>query len=287
MSLVAVMVVVTACRKEEEKKDYPSTLPGEKITYVYESSVFKTELKNVATDEWMVLSEHEHERQLTHKFVWDGERLASLEDHKNDLYYSFEYDGYGRIIRIVCDRDKGFTRTLFYDEDGLLSRSEGARTRSDGTQFATQTLVYTWENGLLKTIEEDYWSHNPGESTVSRKSTFAYTWKDGNVISTERRVRKNGQDSQTRYNYEYGPAVNPLHGFVYLMIPGMGVFFDYEGIDGLSRNLPSHIESDPIEFYDYSYAGDPATSFGKLLFEYATPVMRMTTDYTVELEYLR
>lgn len=177
-----------------------------------------------------------------------------------------------------------FSRTLTYDDKGLLARCEGTLKDHDGKLIASQTLDYTWKDGLLKLLEEDYWSHYPDEEEINRKVTRTYTWKDGNVVSTIRTEHQDEKVTETQYNYEYGTAVNPLHGFVFLVLPDKGVIFDYEGIDGLSKNLPTRITSPTSARYEYSYTGTPLTSFEKHMIG-DNPTLRMNTDYFVELEY--
>ena len=279
---------MAGCSKDEKKKDYPGTLPDEKIAKIYETSSIRTEVKNpLSEDEWRVVSKKDNERHLAHEFTWEGDRLESMKDHNYDRFYSFNYDEYGRVIRIICDSDQDFSRTLSYNEEGLLARSEGTMTHSDGTKWATSTLVYTWENGLLKSIEEDYWCHDPGEDEISKQITRTYTWKDGNVVSTFRSQRTGDKVVETKYDFEYSDSVNPLHGFVYLLIPDKGIIFDYEGIDCLSKNLPSRITSETAHRYEFSFTGNPITTFEKHIIADSSPLLHMYTDYTVEIEYQR
>ena len=286
ISLAAAMFVLAACSKDA-KKNYPSTMPDEKIASIYETTAFKTEMLNPVTQEWKVLVEKNNERHLAHEFTWEGDRLESMQDHNTDRFYSFNYDELGRVTRIICDNDTDFSRTLYYNEDGLLSRSEGTMTHRDGTLFTTQKLFYIWENGLLKSIEEDYWSHDEGEEEITRKTTYTYTWEDGNVVRTNRLERKNGKEEETQYDYEYSTSINPLHGFVYLVHPDRGIIFDYEGIDCLSKNLPSRITSPTTPRYEFSYTGTPVSSFEKHIIGDSNPTMRLLTDYKVEFEYKR
>lgn len=280
------VLVLAACNKEGNKKNYPSTLPDQKIANIYESSHLKTEMLNPVTHTWTVLVDKHNARHLAHEFTWDGDRLESMKDHNYDRFYSFNYDEYGRVIRIICDSDSDFSRTLSYDDEGLLARCEGSLKNHDGVQVSSQTLVFTWEDGQLKRVEEDFWSHYPDEEEIIRKTTRSYTWKDGNVVSTLRAEKQGDKVVEVQYDYEYGTAVNPLHGFVYLILPDRGIIFDYEGIDGLSKNLPTSINSSTNIKYEYSYTGTPITSFEKHMIG-DDPALRMTTDYSVELEYAR
>lgn len=288
ISLALAVLVFAACDKEGRKR-YPSTLPDQKITNIYETTSFKTETLNPVTKEWTVLVKKDNPRHLAHEFTWEGDRLESMKDHNYDRFYSFNYDEYGRVSRIICDSDSDFSRTLSYDAEGLLARCEGAIKDHDGVLVSTQTLIYTWEDGLLKRIEEETWSHFPGEEEISKKITRTYTWQDGNVVSTTRTKHEGDKTEELQYNYEYSTAVNPLHGFVYLVIPDRGIIFDYEGIDCLSKNLPSRITSSPTSArYEFSYTpGTPLASFEKHMIGDSSPVLRLITDYSVELEYAR
>lgn len=256
ISLALAVLVFAACDKEGRKR-YPSTLPDQKITNIYETTSFKTETLNPVTKEWTVVVKKDNPRHLAHEFTWEGDRLESMKDHNYDRFYSFNYDEYGRVCRIICDSDADFSRTLSYDPEGLLARCEGSIKNHDGVLVSTQTLIYTWQ--------------------------------DGNVVSTTRTKHEGDKTEEFQYNYEYSTAVNPLHGFVYLVIPDRGIIFDYEGIDCLSKNLPSRITSSPASArYEFSYTpGTPLASFEKHMIGDTSPVLRLTTDYSVELEYAR
>lgn len=286
LSLAFTILLLSACNKDNNKKNYPGTLPDQKITNIYETSTFKTEMQNPVTQEWKVIVEKTNARHLAHEFTWVGDRLESIKDHNLDRFYSFDYDEYGRVIRVICDSDADYSRTLTYDEEGLLDRCEGTLKDHDGKLISSQALVYTWENGLLKRIEEDYWSNLPGEEEISRTAERVYTWKDGNVVSTIRTEHKGVLEVVTQYDYEYGTAVNPLHGFVFLVLPDKGIIFDYEGIDCLSKNLPTRITSPTSTQYEFSYTGTPLTSFEKHIIG-DNPTLRVNTDYFVELEYVK
>lgn len=285
ISLAVGMLFLAACVKEDITTTYPDPPRDEKVFSVYETSVLRGEIKNIITGEWSVLYERNRERHLVYKLIWNGSFLESLEDHKYDRNYTFEYDENSRVSRIVCDNDTDYSRTLFYDENGRLSRAEGSKTQADGTVFATQTLIYTWENDLLKTIAEDDWSYEPGEGEVTKKVNTVYTWQDGNVTSTKRTVRKDNIIEELQYDYEYSSLLNPLHGSVFFIFQDNGIFFDYAGFDCLSKNLPSCVVSDPSERNEYTYSGTPVTSFERCLYEYGTSLTRLVTNYTVDFVY--
>ena len=283
ISLAVAALVMVACHKE----NYPGTLPKEKITKIYETSVFTSEMKIPGTTEWKTITKT-NERHLAHEFTWEDNRIESFEDHNLGRFYSFNYDEKGRIVRIICDSDTDYSRTLSYDDHGQLARSEGSIRQSDGTLLSTQTLVYTWENGLLKSIEEDTWDHYPGEEEITSKATHSYTWENGNVISTKRRiVKSNGEVSETEYNYQYSTDINPLHGFVYLLDPYRGLIFDYEGVDCLSKNLPSRITSPTNNRQEFSYTGSPITSVEKHIIGDSSAILNVTVDSTLDFEYSR
>lgn len=286
MFLALTILLLSACNKDNNNKNYPGTLPDQMITNIYETSTFKTEMLNPVTHEWKVIAEKNNARHLAHEFTWVGDRLESMVDHNLGRFYSFNYDEYGRVIRIICDSDADYSRTLTYDEEGLLARCEGTLKDNNGKLISSQALVYTWENGLLKRIEEDYWSQFPDEEEISRKTDRVYTWQDGNVVSTIRTEHTGDKVVETQYDYEYGTAVNPLHGFVFLVLPEKGIIFDYEGIDCLSKNLPTRITSPTSTRYEFSYTGTPLTSFQKHIIG-DNPTLRVNTDYFVELEYAK
>ena len=121
ISLAMAVLVFAACDKEGRKR-YPSTLPDQKITNIYETTSFKTETLNPVTKEWTVVVKKDNPRHLAHEFTWEGDRLESMKDHNYDRFYSFNYDEYGRVSRIICDSDSDFSRTLSYDAEGLLAR---------------------------------------------------------------------------------------------------------------------------------------------------------------------
>lgn len=279
-------VLVMACEKEGNKKNSPSSLPDEKVSKVYEASTVKTEMK--IGEEWKTIANKTNARTLAHEFTWEGDRLESVMDHNLGYFYSFGYDENGRISHIYSDGGNDFSRSLSYNEDGLLSRSEGTQKLGDGTLIASQNFVYTWVDGLLKTIEEDYWRHDPGEDEITRKSTYTFTWKDGNVISSSCHTEKNGTAiDDAQYTFEYSSAVNPLRGFVFCQLPGYGIVFDYNGIDGLSRNLPSRVVSTQGNRYEYSYSGERMATVEKHLIADSSPTLHFYTDYTLDFEYMQ
>ncbi|MBQ9893276.1 MAG: hypothetical protein IJM35_09015 [Bacteroidales bacterium] len=161
----------------------------------------------------------------------------------------------GRIVRIICDSNTDCSRTLYYNDEGLLACSEGTARTGDGTLVTSEYFVFTWEDGnVVKTIRQ--------------------TIKDGNITE------------ETEYNYEYSTAANPLHGFIFLIHSNSGIIFDYEGIDALSKNLPSRITSQKHR-YEFSFSGEQVSSGEKHLIADSSPILRMTTDYSLDFEYLK
>ena len=102
-------------------------------------------------------------------------------------------------------------------------------------------------------------------------------------------VVKNGKTlTDTEYTYEYSTFLNPLHGFVLSMHPERGIIFDFEGIDGLSKNLPSRVVSSLNNRYEYSYTGsDRVTSIEKHEIADGSDMLHQYVDYTLDLEYVR
>ena len=87
------VLAMTACSKE-----YPSTLPSQKIAGIYEASTIKTEM--FMAGEWKTMSNKTNERQLAHEFTWEGNELESMTAHNLGRFYSFGYDEKGRIDHI-------------------------------------------------------------------------------------------------------------------------------------------------------------------------------------------
>ena len=282
--MMVATVVVAACNKE---KNDPGMQPDEKITKIYEASILKIEMKNPVTGEWTTKASKTTERRLAHEFAWEGDRIESVTDHNLNRFYSFNYDDHNRISHIYCDSDQDYSRALYYDEEGLLSRSEGTNKLGDGTLVATQKLVFTWADGVLQKIEEESWSHFLDEEVITTKGTYLYTWEGGNVVKSLRQISKNGgQATETEYTYEYTSSINPLHGFVLSMIPYYGIFFDYDGIDGLSKNLPSRIvAAQQKNRYEYSYTGNPVSKIEKHEIADGSLMLRQYVDYTLDVEY--
>ena len=155
--------------------------------------------------------------------------------------------------------------------------------------MASQDFVFTWANGVLQKVEEETWSHYPDDEEINQTATRTYTWEGGNVVKTLRHVVKNGKTlTDTEYTYEYSTFLNPLHGFVLSMHPERGIIFDFEGIDGLSKNLPSRVVSSLNNRYEYSYTGsDRVTSIEKHEIADGSDMLHQYVDYTLDLEYVR
>ena len=72
------------------------------------------------------------------------------------------------------------------------------------------------------------------------------------------------------------------------MHPERGIIFDFEGIDGLSKNLPSRVVSSLNNRYEYSYTGsDRVTSIEKHEIADGSDMLHQYVDYTLDLEYVR
>ena len=286
--MMASTAVLAACSKDNKDQD-PGTQPDEPITNVYEASTLKIEMKNPVTGEWKTLSNKTNPRRLAHEFAWEGDRLESVTDHNTTVFYSFDYDKEGRIVHIYSDKDLDYSRSLTYDEEGQLSLSKGTIRQGDGKLLASQDFVFTWANGVLQKVEEETWSHYPDDEEINQTVTRTYTWEGGNVVKTLRHVVKNGKTlTDTEYTYEYSTFLNPLHGFVLSMHPERGIIFDFEGIDGLSKNLPSRVVSSLNNRYEYSYTGsDRVTSIEKHEIADGSDMLHQYVDYTLDLEYVR
>ncbi|MBO6168757.1 MAG: hypothetical protein J6O51_02170 [Bacteroidales bacterium] len=288
LSIMAAALVMAACTKDDDRKDYPSTQPDQKVTNVYETSSIKTEI--FVGKEWKTQKQQTNARILKHEFFWEGNRLEGLDNHDRDFSYSFEYDDFGRIYRVICDGGRDFSRVLTYDDKGMLAHSEGTIKTGDAQLISRESLDFTWENGLLKTIEEDSWTKNEVEEgkEITRKGTRTYTWEGGNVVKTSRHIVTKDGDKESvddcEYDIEYTNIDNPLHGFIFLIHPYTGIIFDFEGIDCLSKNLPSHITPSKDRVYDFSYSGSPITNVKKTLVA-ETPVLRLSLDYDLDFEY--
>jgi|GEM_PF-2953766 len=284
--LAAAALYMAGCTKDDAKKNYPSMLPEKKIAKVYEASTTMVEMKDPVTGEWKEMTSKTNERTLAHEFTWVGNQLESFDDNNRDVFYSFHYDEHGRVCRIISDNGYGYSRDLFYGEDGLLYRSEGSVRSNEGKPISIQTHIFTWADGVLKKVDETTWTNDPvlGESFGTASCT--YEWEGGNVISTSRHSEINGSVQDVKYAYEYSDVPNPLQGFVFCMLQE-GIIFDYEGIDFLSKNMPLHISSETSSF-DYSISGNPVTSFEKQMSAgTATSPIRTSTKYAMEFEYLQ
>ncbi len=109
------------------------------------------------------------------------------------------------------------------------------------------------------------------------------------MVKTVRSEVRNGSPlNDTVYTYEYGTEANPLYGFVYTLHPSNGIIYDYEGIDCLSRNLPSRIMpgNDGVR-YEYTYSGSPLAKAEKHMIGDTSPIMHMFTDFTLDFEYVK
>ena len=62
--------------------------------------------------------------------------------------------------------------------------------------------------------------------------------------------------------------------------------FDYNGIDGLSKNLPSRISSTQKNRYEYTYSGELVATVEKHLIADSDPTLHFYTDYTLDFEYV-
>lgn len=277
------VLAMASCSKES----YPSTLPSQKIAGIYEASTIKTEM--FMAGEWKTMSNKTNERQLAHEFTWEGNELESMTDHNLGRFYSFGYDEKGRIDHIYSNSDQDFSRVISYDRDGHVVLSKGTIRMGNGTLLASQDFTFTWTGGTLQKVEEEFWSHYPDEEEINLTATRTYTWENGNVVKTVRSEVRNGSPlNDTVYTYEYGTEANPLYGFVYTLHPSNGIIFDYEGIDCLSRNLPSRIMpgNDGVR-YEYSYSGSPLAKAEKHMIGDTSPIMHMFTDFTLDFEYVK
>ena len=67
----------------------------------------------------------------------------------------------------------------------------------------------------------------------------------------------------------------------------LGIIYDNEGIDCLSKNMLSRVTSPTTAAHQYdNITGSPVTSFGRHIIG-ESETMRLNTDYKVEFEYLR
>ncbi len=154
------VLAMTSCSKE-----YPSTLPSQKIAGIYEASTIKTEMFMLG--EWKTMSNKTNERQLAHEFTWEGNELESMTDHNLGRFYSFGYDEKGRIDHIYSNSDQDFSRVISYDGDGHVVLSKGTIRMGNGTLLASQDFTFTWTGGTLEKVEEVFWSHYPDEEEIN------------------------------------------------------------------------------------------------------------------------
>ena len=138
------------------------------------------------------------------------------------------------------------------------------KTLANKTNERVLAHEFTWEGKRL-------------ESVMDHNLEFFYSFG----------YDENGRVDDAQYTFEYSSVVNPLRGFVFCQHPGYGIVFDYNGIDGLSKNLPSRIAYNKKNRYEYTYSGEPVATVEKHLIADTDPTLHFYTDYTLDFEYVQ
>lgn len=284
--LTAASLLVLGCSKEKGY-DGPSTLPKEKVSRVYRSSHTVTEQYSAFTDTWKTLSDQTNEREPRFEFIWEGERLASL--NADDVQYTFIYDEFGRVSKIGSNRMKGRNYEFTYNEDGLMSHSYSYGHNENGDIDVRKNIDYIWADGKLQKANEEMWGSLGTEERVTT-AEHNWTWGGENVISTVRNsIGTDGSTSVTNYSYEYTDIENPFQGFVLFQEPSMGIYWEVEGLEGLNRNLLSKVMSDKAEYtFENTVANGRIASIKVIqVATTSTPIMtlRITSEQLYEFEY--
>lgn len=128
---------------------------------------------------------------------------------------------------------------------------------------------------------------------VSKHETHLYTWNGDNVATVDcySLDRISGERDTTNYTFEFTSAPNPFYGFPHWMSlgDGGGLIWNFNGIDGICRNIPAHITEGMSDYtFDVTTSGDRTTSVTIHHLSddpNANPRMRITAESTSEFEY--
>ena len=283
--VVSAALLASGCNKEEEIAKRTGTLPQEKISRIYTTTHIVYETLNPVTGTWTVLMDITNGRSPLCEFTWSGDRIGKMKS--GDDTYIFKYDKFGRLILVECtdnvDRHYEFT----YNSDGLLARSSAVLKASSGELESSRTIDYTWAGSRLQKAEEKMLAPREDDGEFISESTHVYEWDNDNVSSTRRNTLNNdGSFELFNYDYEYTPIPNPLRGFVLCQECYFGLVWSFEGIDGLSLNMLSHVVSDNADItYEYTVSGDRVSTIKKNYVALDGGSTRMTTETFYEFEY--
>lgn len=286
--LAATAISLTACSEKESNND--TTDPQPRVVRIYTARHTLAEMYNAAADTWVTVTESTHERDLLYELFYTGDRLDSLIQHAQPHFYvdSFSYDDQGRLAATNSNWSNGVF--YFYDADGRLSRTYNYSTEQDDT-VSRAVVDYIWDGDRLMRAELERTSHYDAIN-VSEHVTHIYTWSGDNVATIDCYTlnRVSGTRDTVNYAFEYTSAPNPLYGLTYWMNAASGgIIWSSDAIDGICRNIPSHITANNGEYtYDVTTSGGLTTSYTVHQVNdnpEATPRIRITSEETTDLEY--
>lgn len=95
---MAAALLAVGCNKDDNKDDnkqktYPSTMPAQKVTRIWQTTNGRTDMKNPITGDWMTLVNKTGERQVGYEFTWNGDRIERIVTLTSE--YTMDYDEYG------------------------------------------------------------------------------------------------------------------------------------------------------------------------------------------------
>lgn len=285
--LAAATMMTVACT---EKDSDTAAEPKAHVVQIWRTNAEKAENYIAATDTWTTVFADTSERRLYAEFFYTGDRLDSMivNSQPAATIIHFTYDADGHLTHSLSNWGNG---CYYYYTDGRLS-SAYEYSINHGDTTARYAILYTWDGDHLQRYEEDLTGHND-TTEVSKHYTTLYTWNGNNVASTVCYTTDNMTNTTdtSAFNYEYSSIDNPFHGFPFWLTPNSGVIWMFNGIDGLCKNIPSHIYSDVSDFtFEHTTSsGRIATVTERQLSVTGDDAMtiRITSENHLEFEYDR
>lgn len=283
--LAAATVMAVSCTEKETDSESKAH-----VVRIWRSNSEIVENYIAATDTWTTVMADTTERNLFAEFFYTGDRLDSM--IVNSLpavtITRFTYDADGRLVHYLSNWGQGCN---YYYTDGRLSRAYEYSVNNDDTT-SRHNLQYIWDGDRLQRCV-DILTGQIDTAMVSKHILTLYTWNGNNVVNTVSYITDNlnGGTDTTSYTYEYSSVENPFHGFPLWLTPNNGIIWMFDGIDCLSKNIPSHITSEVSDFtFEHTTSSGRVASITERQLSVSgndAMTIRITSEKNLEFEYDR